>query len=133
MDKPSYACGMEVQRRRRRGVWMDRFAALVLLFLLASPAFATGVPVRDGETVLLRICNILTTDNVRKGDVIQFEVRDDIVVNGHVVIAKGAKARGKIVDIKGAFKPRANDAEVALVQKWWEVLVTLQFVASSFV
>jgi hypothetical protein len=91
---------------------MGWFAALVLLSLLALPGFAARVPVRDGQTVSLRLRNILTTDNVRKNDVIEFEVTEDVLVNGHVVIAKGATARGKVLDVKGAFKPRAKDAEV---------------------
>jgi hypothetical protein len=37
---------------------------------------------------------------------------EDVLVNGHVVIAKGAAAHGKIVDIRGAFNPRSKDAEV---------------------
>jgi hypothetical protein len=70
------------------------------------------VPVRDGQTVSLKLRNVITTDNVRKGDTIEFEVSEEVLVNGHVVIAKGATAQGKVVDVKGAFKPRANDAEV---------------------
>jgi hypothetical protein len=88
------------------------FAAPVLLSLLALPGFAASVPVRDGQTVHLKLRNVVTTDNVRKNDVIEFEVAEDIIVNGHVVIARGATARGKIVDVKGAYKPRASDAEV---------------------
>jgi hypothetical protein len=70
------------------------------------------VPVRDGQSVTLKLRNILTTDNVQKGDTIEFEVAEDVLINGHVVIAKGATAHGKILDVKGAFKPRAKDAEV---------------------
>jgi hypothetical protein len=76
------------------------------------PGFAARVPVRDGQSVNLKLRNILTTDNVRKNDVIEFEVTEDILVNGHVVIARGATARAKISDVKGAYKPRDNSAEV---------------------
>jgi hypothetical protein len=76
------------------------------------PGYAAKVPVRDGQTINLKLRNILTTDNVRKDDVIEFEVREDILVNGHVVIAQGATARGKVVDVKGAYKPRESNAEV---------------------
>jgi hypothetical protein len=112
MDRPSYLRGVEVHRHDRQGAFIGRFTALVLLALLALPGFGAQVPVRDGQTVHLKLRNVLTTDNVRKGDVVEFEVSEDVLVNGHVVIAKGATARGKIVDVKGAFKPRAKDAEV---------------------
>lgn len=102
----------DLQRHHHRAVLVGRLAALLGFFLLAMPAFAVGVPVRDGESVHLKLLNILTTDNARKGDVIAFEVTDDVIVNGHVVIAKGATAHAKVTDIKEAFKPRAKNAEV---------------------
>ena len=112
MDRPTYLSGAEVHRRDRYWPYIGCFAALVLLSLLALPGFAAQVPVRDGQTVPLKLRNILTTDNVRKNDVIEFEVSEDVLVNGHVVVAKGATARGKVLEVKGAFKPRAKDAEV---------------------
>jgi hypothetical protein len=93
-------------------VLIGRIAALVGCLLLALPGFAARVPLRDGQEVALKLRNVLTTDNVQKGDTIQFEVAEDVLINGHVVIAKGATASGKILDVKGAFKPRAKDAEV---------------------
>jgi hypothetical protein len=112
MDRPSYLSGVEVHRHDRPSVFIGRFAALAILSLLALPGYAARVPVRDGQLVNLKLRNILTTDNVRKNDVIEFEVTEDVLVNGHVVIAKGSTARGKIVDVKGAYKPRDNGAEV---------------------
>ena len=112
MDRPTYSSGAEVHRRDRYWPYIGCFAALVLLSLLALPGFAARVPVRDGQTVPLKLRNILTTDNVRKNDPIEFEVSEDVLVNGHVVVAKGATARGKVLEVKGAFKPRAKDAEV---------------------
>jgi len=87
-------------------------AALCYLAFLAAPGFAVRVPVRDGQSVNLKLRSIMTTDNVRKGDEIEFEVGEDVLINGHTVIAKGAMARGKVLDVKGAYKPRAKDAEV---------------------
>ncbi len=112
MDRPWSLSGVEVQRHYHPSVFIGCFAALVLLSLLALPGFAAKVPVRDGQSVSLKLRNILTTDNVRKDDVIEFEVTEDILVNGHLVIAKGATARGKVIDVKGAYKPQSKDAEV---------------------
>jgi hypothetical protein len=86
--------------------------AIALFALATIPALAMQVHVRDGQTVRLKLRNILTTDNVRKGDAIEFDVAEDIIINGHVVIAKGAIARGMVIEVKGAQKPKAKDAEV---------------------
>ena len=110
MDRPSNL--VAVQRHYRRPGLIGGFAALVFLFLQLLPGWAMQIPVRDGQTVKLKLRNILTTDNVQKGDTIDFDVVEDILVNGHVVIAKGATGHAKIVDIRGAFNPRAKDAEV---------------------
>jgi hypothetical protein len=60
----------------------------------------------------VKLRNILTTENIRKGDRIEFEVTEEILVSGHVVIAKGSVAQGKTLDVKGTGKPKAKDAEV---------------------
>jgi len=112
MDRPSYLCGVAVQRHYRNPRLIGGFAALIFLSLLVLPGWAMQVPVRDGQTIKLKLRNILTTDNVQKGGTIDFDVVEDVLVNGRVVIAKGATAQGRIVDIRGAFNPRAKDAEV---------------------
>ena len=112
MDTPWSLRAVAAPRQYRRAGIIGGIAALVFLFLLVLPGFAAQVPVRDGQTVPLKLRSILTTDNVQKGDVIDFDVAQDILINGHVAIAKGATAHGKIIDVKGAFKPRAKDAEV---------------------
>jgi len=112
MDTPSFSQAVAVQRHYRRAGSIAWLGALIGLSLLAVPGFAAQVPVRDGQTVKLKLRNILTTDNVQKGDTIDFDVAEDILVSGHVVIAKGATAHGRIIDIKGAFNPRSRDADV---------------------
>jgi hypothetical protein len=112
MYRPSYLRQMQFRHRVSVPALLGQFATLVSLFSLAIPGFAAKVPVRDGQLVRLKLRNILTTDNVQKGDGIEFDVMEDILVNGHVVIAKGAAAHGKVLDVKGAGKPKAKDAEV---------------------
>jgi len=112
MDSPSYLHGVQDRGHDGNSVFIGRFAALIFFLLLALPGFPARVPLRDGQSVSLKLRNVITTDNVRKGDSIEFEVSEDVLVNGHVVIAKGARAFGRVVDVKGAFKPRAKDAEV---------------------
>ena len=110
MDRPSNF--VAVQKPNRRPGLVAGFAALIFLFLPILPGWAMQIPVRDGQTVKLKLRNVLTTDNVQKGGTFDFDVAEDVLVNGHVVIAKGATAHGKVVDIRGAFNPRAKDAEV---------------------
>ena len=112
MDRPWYLSRIPYPSGFARGALTGRLAALLFLCLLVVPAFAVQVPVRDGQSVPLKLRSILTTDNVRKGDPVDFEVAEDVLINGHVVIARGARASGKILEVKGAFKPRAKDAEV---------------------
>jgi hypothetical protein len=62
--------------------------------------------------VRLKLHNVLTTENVVKGDPIDFDVAEDVVVATHMVIQKGAPARGKVIGVKGAGKRNAKDASV---------------------
>jgi hypothetical protein len=112
MYRPSYLHQVQFRHCVSVSALLGQFATLVFLLSLAIPGFAAKVAVRDGQLVRLKLRNILTTDNVQKGDGIEFDVMEDILVNGHVVIAKGAAAHGKVLDVKGAGKPKAKDAEV---------------------
>jgi hypothetical protein len=91
---------------------MAGLGALVYFSISPSLLRAAQVRVRDGQIVRLKLHNVITTENVEKGDTIEFDVADDVVVDGHTVIAKGAPAHGKVVRVKGAGKRRAKDASV---------------------
>lgn len=90
--------------------WLVVAAGLVLA---VSPSWAAQIRVREGQRVRLRLRNVLTTENVQKDDTIDFDVVDDVIALNHLVIAKGSRATGRIVKIKGAGKKRAKDASVA--------------------
>jgi hypothetical protein len=62
--------------------------------------------------VQLKLRNVLTTENVVKGQAIEFDVAEDVVVAGHVVILKGDPAQGTVIAVKGAGKKLAKDAAV---------------------
>jgi hypothetical protein len=83
-----------------------------MLVYLSTPAPAAQVRVIQGQMVRLKLQNVLTTENAVKGDSIDFVVAEDVVVATHVVIQKGAPARGKVVGVKGAGKRNAKDAAV---------------------
>jgi hypothetical protein len=84
-----------------------------MLVYLSTPAPAAQVRVIQGQMVRLKLHNVLTTENVVKGDPIDFDVAEDVVVATHMVIQKGAPARGKVVGVKGAGKRNAKDASVS--------------------
>jgi len=70
------------------------------------------VPVGQGQIVRLKLHDVLTTEKVVKGETIEFDVAEDVVVAGHVVIHTGDPALGKVVAVKGAGKRNAKDASV---------------------
>jgi hypothetical protein len=91
-----------VCQSRKFGLQLSRWwGAIISLCVVAVPASAVQVRLRDGQEVRLSLRNVLTTENAEKNDIIDFDVAEDVVVNGHVVIAKGAPAQGKVLRIKG--------------------------------
>jgi hypothetical protein len=95
----------------RNGKWAWLGTVFMLVYL-STPAPAAQVRVIQGQMVRLKLHNVMTTENVVKGDPIDFDVAEDVVVATHMVIQKGAPARGKVVDVKGAGKRNAKDASV---------------------
>ena len=99
----------EYVQRDSKWAWLG---TVFMLVYLSTPAPAAQVRVVQGQMVRLKLHNVLTTENVVKGDPIDFDVAEDVVAATHVVIQKGAPARGKVVGVKGAGKKRAKDASV---------------------
>ena len=100
---------IEYGQRDGKRAWLG---AVFVLVYLSTPALATEVTVVEGQVVRLKLQNVLTTENVVKGDPIKFEVGEDVVVGTHVVIRKGDPAVGKVVAVRGAGKRNAKDASV---------------------
>ena len=96
---------------QREGKWAWLGIVFMLVYL-STPAPAAQVRVVQGQMVRLKLHNVLTTENVVKGDSLDFDVAEDVVVATHVVIQKGAPARGRVVNVKGAGKKNAKDASV---------------------
>lgn len=92
------------------GAWL----ALVAAVLLAMPGKVRAAQVRvpNGTLVRLELHYVLTTDNAAKGDKIDFDVAENVIVDNHIVIPKGAAAWGQVIRVKGAGNKRAKDAAV---------------------
>ena len=99
----------EYVRRAGKWAWLS---AVFIFVCLSTPTPAAEVIVVQGKMVRLKLHDVLTTENVMKGDPIAFDVAEDVVVASHVVIQKGAPASGKVVAVKGAGKRNAKDASV---------------------
>ena len=82
----------------------------ILFFAAPAPLLAATVNLRDGSPVRLKLRYMLNTENVSKGVTIHFEVVEDVVAEGQVVIAKGAPAAGMVTRVKGAGNRKAKDA-----------------------
>jgi len=73
---------------------------------------AAQARVPDGTLVRLKLHADITTENVVKGDRVEFDVAENVTLSNRVVIPKGAVARGVVTDVKGAGKKKAKNAAV---------------------
>ncbi|MFB3922633.1 MAG: PEGA domain-containing protein [Terriglobia bacterium] len=80
--------------------------------LFAGSAHAAQIPLREGTLIRLKLLYNVTTENVVKGDRVEFDVAENVVVNERVVIRKGAAAWGQVTEVKGAGNRKAKDAQV---------------------
>jgi hypothetical protein len=111
MTRESAIPNLSTEHFQRDGKWAWLGTVFMLVYL-AAPASASQVRVMQGQMVRLKLDNVLTTENVAKGDAIEFDVVEDVMVATHVVIQKGAPARGRVIAVKGAGKRNAKDASV---------------------
>ena len=67
--------------------------------LPAKPAAARGELVIANQTpVHLKLGRALSSESAKVGEEVTFEVADDLVVNGYVVVKKGAPAAGSVTE-----------------------------------
>jgi hypothetical protein len=65
---------------------------------LAPDAQPSGLVLQDGTPVRLRINRTISSADAKTGDEVDFEVLENIRVNGAIVIAKGATALGTVTE-----------------------------------
>ena len=90
-------------------------AALVLLFALfiqftitpaalasvgQEPVALIAVVLPDGTEFTVVTTEELTSKTASEGDPLSFKVAEDVVIDGHVVIAKGALVKGEVASTK---------------------------------
>lgn len=59
---------------------------------------ASAVPLRDGTLVQVKLSEFISSETSAAGDGVRFNVADDLIVDGVVVITRGTLATGRIVD-----------------------------------
>jgi hypothetical protein len=78
------------------------FALLILAALLSTQLIAqassNGPVLDDGTPIRLRLTQTLTSETAQVDERVDFEVLDDVVVDGKVFIAQGSRAWGTVIE-----------------------------------
>lgn len=98
--------------RSRHGVAAGLLAGMYL-FALTAPALAASVTVPAGTKVPLEFAQRLDSRHARKGDLVNLRARGDVLVNGEKVIAKGAPATARVMNVRKP-RPFGRKAEIKL-------------------
>lgn len=79
-------------------------AAVLALAVMPLAALGAGmrVTVPGGTPVTIRLVDKVDSGTANIGDTFEFKADDDVVVNGFVVIARGAEGRGEVTKVDRA-------------------------------
>ncbi len=82
---------------------------------IKTPAPAMQFGLADGTPVKLKFKQTISSKDTNEGDMVQFEVAEDVQVGNTIVIAKGATAKGKVTKVRGAgMLGRKGKLEIAI-------------------
>lgn len=73
---------------------------LMMLLQLCITVSCDPLKITEGTPIKLELTKTLTSGKAKQGEAVTYRTRDDIIVNGEVVIAKGAKGLGKVTESK---------------------------------
>ena len=76
--------------------------SIILMMLLQMCIAVCSEPLKiaEGTPIKLELTQTLTSGKAKEGEAVTYRTRDDILVNGEIVIAKGAKGLGKVTESK---------------------------------
>ena len=80
-------------------------AMLAVSTMLALPVAVmadTRVAIPGGTSVPIRMVDSISSGSAEVGDSFEFKAEDDVVVNGWVVISRGAEGRGEVTSVERA-------------------------------
>lgn len=84
---------------------MRVFSPLFAAFFIAVGASAiasTVVTVPGATPMKIRLIDSISSSNANVGDTFQFRADSDVVVNGWIVVAKGAPGQGEVISVDRA-------------------------------
>src|SRR5262245_37009850 len=87
-------------KRGRRTV--ARWSAWAVALLMSTVPLLAAPGLRDATPVLLRLHGVINSETSHSGQPLEFSVANDLVIDGKVVIKKGAFAGGIVVKAKRA-------------------------------
>ncbi len=67
--------------------------------VLLLPRMAKEVVLNRNETIYLKPLNYVSSENVERGDSIQFKIAEDIEVDGNIVLREGSHVSAKILSV----------------------------------
>ncbi len=81
---------------------MNQFLQAVVVSVAIGIPAATEptMAVPAGTRVQVKLLKLLTSQNSQPGEAVQFEVAQDVVIQGVVVISRGTPAEGSVTDAK---------------------------------
>src|SRR5207247_802065 len=79
-----------------------------------SEAPPTAATLRTGTEVRLQLTDSLSSETAKRGSPVKFLVIDDVLVDGHIVVKRGALATGLIGPVTRQLLTRGGALEVAV-------------------
>jgi hypothetical protein len=73
----------------------------ILERLLGGPVKSTTLALPPSTVVRTKLLQNLTVRSVRKGDPVQLDTAEDLVLNGYLVAPKGSRVHARVADVKG--------------------------------
>lgn len=95
------------------GSFDERLNHLLKLAYTSGKPGITSVTVEKDNLLKVKLVTPLNTRTTRSGDVVVFQVSEDIYVDGSLIIAKGAQGTGKIAKVEEA-KNFGRDAQIQI-------------------
>jgi len=74
----------------------------LLAFIAATASTASAGPLADGTRIPVRLVSFISSQDSRDGDPIEFVVASDVLVDGRIAVARGARVLGTVVKAQRA-------------------------------
>lgn len=95
------------------GTFQSRIDKLATFAFGSKTVPVTQVNVPANTLVKISLITPVSSKNIKKGDIIQYQVAEDVVQNGMLIFAKGAPGEGTVTKVEPA-RNFGRDAEVVI-------------------